>query len=135
MQLISSLIKRLHSGRIKKLDLLKKYPVDIQEESFFNMIIRASATEWGKYYDYSSVKSVREYQSRVPVQTYEQLIPYIERLGNGERDLLWPGEIKWFAKSSGTTSTKSKYIPVTEESLNDCHFKAAKDVILYLPDE
>jgi len=130
MQLISSLIKRLHSGRIKKLELLKKHPVEIQEESFLKLIKKASATEWGKYYDYSSIKSVREYQSRVPVQTYEQIIPYIERLGNGERDLLWPGEVKWFAKSSGTTSTKSKYIPVTDESLNDCHFKAAIDVIL-----
>jgi len=130
MQLISSLIKRLYSGRIKKLELLRKYPVEIQEESFSKLIKKASATEWGKYYDYSSIKSVREYQSRVPVQTYEQLIPYVERLGNGEKDLLWPGDVRWFAKSSGTTSTKSKYIPVTEESLNYCHFQAAIDVIL-----
>ncbi len=130
MHLVSSLIKNLYSGRIKQIELLKKFPVEIQHDSFLKMIKKASATEWGKLYGYSSIKSVKEYQSRVPVQTYDQLIPYIERLGNGETNLLWPGEVKWFAKSSGTTSAKSKYIPVTKESLNDCHFKAAKDVIL-----
>jgi hypothetical protein len=109
---------------------MKKFPVEIQERSLFNMIEKASKTEWGRFYDYSSIKSVREYQSRVPVQTYEQMIPYIERIGKGEKDLLWPGEIRWFAKSSGTTSAKSKYIPVTKESLYDTHFKAAIDVIL-----
>lgn len=130
MRLLSSLIKNLYSKRIKQFELLKKNPVEIQQDTFLKMIKRASATEWGKSYDYSSIKSVKEYQSRVPVQTYEQIIPYVERLGNGEANLLWPGKVKWFAKSSGTTSTKSKYIPITTESLNDCHFKAVKDVVL-----
>ena len=125
MRLLPSLIKNLYSKRIKQFELLKKNPVEIQQDTFLKIIKRASETEWGKSYDYSSIKSVKEYQSRVPVQTYEQIIPYVERLGNGEANLLWPGKVKWFAKSSGTTSTKSKYIPITTESLNDCHFKAA----------
>jgi len=64
------------------------------------------------------------------VQTYEDIIPYVERLRKGETDLLWPGEIKWFAKSSGTTSAKSKFIPMSREALEDCHYRAAKDILV-----
>ena len=73
---------------------------------------------------------IREYQSRFPVQTYEDIIPYVERLRKGEANLLWPGEIKWFAKSSGTTSEKSKFIPMSRESLEDCHYRAGKDILI-----
>ncbi|MBN2863914.1 MAG: GH3 auxin-responsive promoter family protein [Bacteroidales bacterium] len=130
MEIISFSIRKLNTGRLKQIELFKKYPVEIQQKSFYDLIQKAKSTEWGRNYGYSSISSVREYQSRVPLQTYEDLIPYIERLGNGESDLLWPGEIKWFARSSGTTSTKSKYIPITKESLENCHFRAAKDIIL-----
>ena len=74
--------------------------------------------------------SIKEYQSRFPVQTYEDIIPYVERLRKGETNLLWPGEIKWFAKSSGTTSTKSKFIPMSREALEDCHYRAGKDILV-----
>jgi hypothetical protein len=130
MEIVSFSIRKLNTARLKKIELFKKYPVEIQQKSFYDLIQKAESTEWGRNYGYSSISSVREYQSRVPLQTYEDLIPYIERLGNGESDLLWPGEIKWFARSSGTTSTKSKYIPISRESLEDCHFRAAKDIIL-----
>ena len=79
--------------------------------------------------DYSSISSIKEYQSRFPVQEYEEIIPYVERLKKGESNLLWPGEIKWFAKSSGTTSTKSKFIPMSREALEDCHYRAGKDIL------
>ena len=130
MEIISSIIKWFSINRLKQIELFRRYPVEIQQKSFFELINKASLTEWGKNYGYSSISSVREYQSRVPVQTYEDIIPYVERLGNGESDLLWPGKIKWFAKSSGTTSTKSKFIPISKESLEECHFRAAKDIIL-----
>jgi hypothetical protein len=83
----------------------------------------------GKNINYSTISSVKEYQSRFEVQTYEDIIPYVERLRKGE-NLLWPGEIKWFAKSSGTTSAKSKFIPMSREALEDCHYRAAKDILV-----
>ena len=130
MAIIPSIINRLNTKRINQIELFKKYPVKIQEEILYKLLAKAAGTEWGEKYDYCSIASVKEYQSRVPVQTYEELIPYVERLRKGEVNLLWPGEIKWFAKSSGTESTRSKFIPISIESLNDCHYRAGKDVLI-----
>ena len=79
--------------------------------------------------DSDSIYSIEDFQQQVPISTYEDLKPYIKRLREGEQNLLWPSEIKWFAKSSGTTSDKSKFIPVSNESMEDCHFRGGKDVI------
>jgi len=130
MDIISAIIKGLGTSRIKQIEFFRKNPIEIQERSFFHLIRKASLSEWGRKYSYSSVSSVREFQSRVPVQTYEDMIPWIERIGRGEENLLWPGRTRWFAKSSGTTSAKSKYIPISSDALNNCHFRAAKDTIL-----
>src|SRR4030042_5324379 len=129
MPAITNIIKGFSARRINQIEHFRKFPVDVQMETFERLIKKASGTEWGEKYCYSSLSSVREYQSRVPVQTYEDLIPFVERLGKGESDLLWPGTIKWFAKSSGTTSSRSKFIPMTREALHDCHYRAAKDVL------
>jgi hypothetical protein len=130
MPIISHIINRLNTSRIGQIEHFTKFPAETQEKSFNSLLARAASTEWGKMHNYASIKSVKEYQSRVPVQTYEDIIPWVERLGKGEKDLLWPGEIKWFAKSSGTTSAKSKFIPMSKESLNDCHYRSAKDILL-----
>lgn len=111
------------------MDLFRKYPAEVQQETFQKLISKAADTEWGKTYDYDSFKSIHDFQSAVPIQSYEDVKPYIERLREGDNNLLWPGDIKWFAKSSGTTNDKSKFIPVSSESLKDCHFKGARDVI------
>jgi hypothetical protein len=129
MAIIPSIINWLNVRRISQIELFKEYPVKTQQESLFQLIAKASSTEWGNKYSYSSITSIRDYQSRVPVQTYEEIVPYVERLRKGETNLLWPGEIKWFAKSSGTTSTKSKFIPMSYEALEDCHYRAAKDIL------
>jgi hypothetical protein len=91
MPIIPSIVKWLNSKRISQIELFKKYPVETQKETIYRLLAKASATEWGKRYDYASVNSIKEYQSRVPVQTYEELIPYVERLRRGEANLLWPG--------------------------------------------
>jgi len=130
MSVIPSIVNFLNRQRIEQIDRFKKNPAEVQDETFHRLLSRASITEWGKKHGFESIKSVREFQLRVPVQTYEELIPLVERLRNGEKDLLWPGEIKWFAKSSGTTSTKSKFIPMSHEALRDCHYRAAKDVLV-----
>lgn len=130
MAFIPSLISWLNKKRINQIELFKKFPVETQEEVLFRILSKASLTEWGMRYNYSSCSSVKEFQQRVPLQSYEDLMPYVERLRKGGKDLLWPGKIRWFAKSSGTTSSKSKFIPVTQEALEDCHFRAAKDILI-----
>lgn len=115
--------------RIHDIDLFRKYPHDVQAELFRNLLHTAKDTEWGNKYGYSDKLSVREFQERVPVSDYEGLYPYIERVMMGEQNLLWPSKIEWFAKSSGTTNARSKYIPVSPESLEDCHYKGGKDML------
>ncbi len=115
--------------RIHDIDLFRKYPHEVQQELFQSLISKAKGTEWGKKYGYGDGLSVREFQERVPVTTYEELYPYIERVMKGEQNLLWPSKIDWFAKSSGTTNARSKYIPVSPESLEDCHYKGGKDML------
>jgi len=115
------------------MELFIQYPFDVQNELFYNLIEEAKDTEWGLQYNYSEIGSVSDFQQRVPISTYEDIEPYIARLLKGEHNLLWPTETRWFAKSSGTTNAKSKFIPVTVDSLNDCHYKAGKDLLaLYL---
>jgi hypothetical protein len=129
MALIPSIIKRLNTKRISQIEHFKKYPGETQQKILFGLISTAALTELGKKYDYSSIRSVRDFQSRIPVRSYEEYLPYIERMLKGEDNLTWPGNIKWYAKSSGTTSTKSKFIPITNESLEKCHYQAAKDIL------
>jgi hypothetical protein len=119
-------VKRLH-----QIELFKKYPFDVQKEVFIKLIEQALRTTWGVQYGYDSINSIKEYQERVPISTYDDVKPYIGRLMEDEQNLLWPTEIKWFAKSSGTTSDKSKFIPVSYEALEDCHFRGGKDIIAF----
>jgi hypothetical protein len=129
MPIITTIINWLNVKRINQIELFKKYPVETQQKTLDQLLLKAASTEWGKKYDYASITSIKEYQSRFNVQTYEDIIPFVERLREGETNLLWPGEIKWFAKSSGTTSSKSKFIPMSREALEDCHYRAGKDVL------
>lgn len=115
--------------RIHDIELFIKYPHEVQGEIFKKLIEQAKQTEFGKKYDFKSISSFEDYKNRVPVQSYEELFPYIERLMRGEQNLLWPSEITWFARSSGTTNARSKFIPVSPETLEDCHFKGGKDLI------
>ena len=115
--------------RIHQIDLFRKYPLEVQNELLTTLIQAAKDTEFGIKYDFNSIKNHSEFQSKVPLQDYENVKIYVDRLIKGEINLLWPGETKWFAKSSGTTSDRSKFIPVTKESLEDCHYKGGKDLL------
>jgi hypothetical protein len=112
-----------------QIDLFRKFPCDTQMETLFKLLKKAEYTEYGKKHSFKSVKTIEQFKRQVPVNDYESLKPYIDRLRQGEQNILWPSEIKWFAKSSGTTSGKSKFIPVSRESLEDCHFMGGKDVL------
>ncbi len=129
MPLLRSIINWGAIKRMNELDLFRKYPADVQQETLLHLIEKATCTEWGKKYNYSNIKSISDFQKQVPLQDYDSLKPYIEKQIKGEKHILWPGEIKWFAKSSGTTSDKSKFIPVSAEALEECHFQGGKDTL------
>lgn len=129
MTIVNSFLTWIMKKRMHQIELFTKYPNEVQEEWFAALINSAEGTEWGKKYDYRSIQTIEDYRERVPIQNYDTLKPYIERMLKGEQNLLWPTEVKWFAKSSGTTSDRSKFIPVTEESLEECHFKGGKDML------
>lgn len=129
MALFNTVFTWFMKKRIHQIELFMKYPNEVQEEWFEQLIVSAERTEWGRKYGYKSIESLNDFRERVPIQSYDTLKPYIERMLQGERNVLWPSEIRWFAKSSGTTSDRSKFIPVSEESLEECHFKGGKDLL------
>ncbi|MEN0004998.1 MAG: GH3 auxin-responsive promoter family protein [Bacteroidota bacterium] len=104
-------------------------PHEVQFRWFKQLLQSAKQTEWGKKYDYRSIKTPAQYAARVPIQEYDQFKPYIERMMYGEKDVLWHGQVRWYSKSSGTTSDRSKYIPVTRQNLKSCHIKGTWDTM------
>jgi len=115
--------------RIHQMELFMKYPLDVQDELLKKLLFTARDTEFGRKYYFNEILNYEDFKNRVPVHAYEQIFPYIQRCLKGEQNLLWPSEIKWFAKSSGTTNARSKFIPVSPEAMEDCHFKGGKDLL------
>ena len=111
------------------MELFMKYPQEVQTELLADLFQKAQNTETGLRYDFKNIKGYSEFRNTVPLSTYETLAPQIERCRKGEQNIFWPTPIKWFAKSSGTTNAKSKFIPVSTEALEDCHYKAGKDML------
>lgn len=133
LSIINSFASWILKKRIHQIELFVKYPNEVQGELLINLLRSAENTVLGKKYGFSDIQSYETFAERVPVVTYEDLQPYIERARQGEPNVFWNTPIKWFAKSSGTTDAKSKFIPVSNEALEDCHFKAGKDMLcLYL---
>jgi len=129
MKLLSPAISSLARQRLWRIEGWKAHPVDAQREVLQDLVTSAQYTEFGRKYNFSQLFNVRAFKQAVPIHEYDDLKPYIQRIMDGEQNILWNTPVYWFAKSSGTTSDKSKFIPVTEESLEDCHYKAAKDVL------
>ncbi|MGL6269365.1 MAG: GH3 auxin-responsive promoter family protein [Chitinophagaceae bacterium] len=129
MKLLSPAISRLARLRMWRIDASTEHPLEAQREVLQDLVTTAQYTEFGRKYNFSKLFSLKAFKEAVPVHEYEDLKPYIERIMNGEQQILWNTPVNWFAKSSGTTSDKSKFIPVSQESLEDNHFKAAKDVL------
>jgi hypothetical protein len=119
--------------RITQIELFVKYPNETQQEVLLKLLNTAKNTEIGKKYKFNSIENYEDFKNRLPIVKYEEISKSIERCRQGEQNIFWPSPIKWFAKSSGTTNSKSKFIPVSTESLEDCHYKAGKDMLsLYL---
>jgi GH3 auxin-responsive promoter len=138
MNLLSPAISSLARMRHWRIKAWKNNPFDAQREVLQELVTSAQYTEFGRKYDFTNLFNVKDFKAAVPVHEYDDLKPYIERIMKGEQDILWNTPIYWFAKSSGTTSEKSKFIPVSNESLEDGHYKASKDVLCmyyqYRPD-
>ena len=115
--------------RISQIELFKDYPIEVQQEVLRKMIVYSIDTEIGKKYDFKTIRHYNDFKERLPTVTYEEIYEDIERNRKGEQNIFWRTPIKWFAKSSGTTNAKSKFIPISFESLEDCHYKAGKDML------
>jgi hypothetical protein len=129
MALINSVVSWLMKKRIHQIELFMKYPHEVQTEWLRKLVAAAKSTEYGKRFDFKSIVTPEQFGERVPLNNYETLKGSVDRLRKGEQNILWPTEIKWFAKSSGTTSDKSKFIPVSQEAMEECHFKGGKDLL------
>ena len=133
MNLTSFLNKVYFAPRYREIERYATHADELQQNVMQRLVRCAAHTEWGKKYDYASLRTYQDFQDRLPIQTYEEIKPYVERLRKGEQNLLWPSEIKWFAKSSGTTNDKSKFLPVSRESLHDTHYRGGQDAVaIYL---
>ena len=115
--------------RIHQINLFRKFPHDVQKEVFSSLIEKGKSTSFGTDHKFHKINSIDDFRKHVPVRTYEELFSYIKRVRENEKNVLWPGKIEWFARSSGTTNDKSKYIPISKDSLEDCHFKGGKDML------
>lgn len=133
VSIINSFASWVLKQRIHQIELFLKYPNEVQEELLMNLLRSSENTAIGKKNDFVSIKSYRTFTERIPISTYEDIEPLIELTRKGEQNVIWNTPIKWFAKSSGTTNAKSKFIPVSTEALENCHYKGSKDLLcLYL---
>ena len=133
MNITRFLHKIYFNSRLKDIEQYAGHAGDLQQRVLTRLLRMAASTEWGKKYDYASIRTYEDFKNRLPIQTYEEIKPYVTRLRAGEQGLLWPSEIRWFAKSSGTTNDKSKFLPVSKESLHDTHYRGGQDAVaIYL---
>ena len=129
MKLLSPVISRLARMRLWGVENWISFPISAQRNVLQHLVTQAQYTEFGRKYKFSRLFTIKDFKERIPIHEYDDLRPYIQRMMAGEENILWNTPINWFAKSSGTTSDKSKFIPISEESLKDIHFKASKDVV------
>ena len=128
---ITRIIRPLLSLRLRQLEFYAGKAQDLQMKVLRNLMAKGARTEWGKAHCYEGSMSYKAFAEHTPVSTYEELKGYIDRMRQGERDVLWPGQVRWFAKSSGTTNDKSKFIPVSRNGLHDTHYAGGTDAVVW----
>lgn len=129
LDLVNSFLSWRMKKRFHQIELFMKYPNEVQQEVLLDLLDRAKDTEWGQRYGFADILTYEDFKNNVPLHFYESIVDDVERLRRGEQNIMWPSDIKWFAKSSGTTSSKSKFIPVSQEAIEECHFKGGKDLL------
>ena len=128
---ITPIIRPLFALRRKALDKFQTQAEQLQMQVLLNLTQKAQNTEWGKTHDFASIKSYEDFAFTSQVNTYEDLKHSIDRMRQGEKDVLWPGHVRWYAKSSGTTNDKSKFIPVSKDGLKDTHYAGGRDAVAW----
>ena len=129
----TKLIRSIFAKRLSQIDRYADYGDIIQQKTLLDLLQKAKNTEFGTKFKFNDISSYKSFAENIPINGYEELKPYIERTMSGEQNILWPTPIRHFAKSSGTTNDKSKFIPVSAESLRYCHYQGGSDcVALYL---
>lgn len=128
---MNSILKAALKQRMKRAEYVLEHPHMIQHDVLTNLVDKHKNTEWGKQYNYSSIRSLESFQKNVPASSYEELFPWIERMMKGEPNVLLSSKVEWFSKSSGTTNAKSKFIPVPTEALHEGHFRGGKDLLAF----
>ncbi|MCB9289135.1 MAG: GH3 auxin-responsive promoter family protein [Lewinellaceae bacterium] len=126
---INKAFKWYYRQRYKGIRHFMEHPHEVQRSLLKNLLEATKHTEWGRAHGYRSIRTPEQYAERVPVQDYESLKPFIDRMMHGEKDVLWSGQVRWFSKSSGTTSDRSKFIPVTSQNLKKCHIRGTWDTM------
>jgi hypothetical protein len=134
MPILNSIISWFVTKRKYQIDFFKRYPIEVQNDMLTKLLKQGRNTLFGREHGFASIENYRQFAAQVPVRDYPGLKPYIDRSMRGEPDILWPGETRWFAKSSGTTGDKSKFIPVTRDNIEDCHFQGGKDTLIFYLD-
>ena len=129
MEIINSILTWVMKKRIHQMEFFMKYPLEVQDELRRDLLSAARQTEFGLRHNFDEIINYEDFRRKIPLMTYEDLHPYVERIMRGEQNVLWPTPIKWFSKSSGTTNSRSKFIPVSQEALDECHFKGGKDLM------
>ena len=122
-------VKQYLKLRYNRIERMRNAPIEIQQKTLFSLIHRAKNTWYGKSHGFQDITDHASYIRNVPLVEYEDIKPYIHRMMEGESNLLWPGVVRWYAKSSGTTTDRSKYIPVTEDSLYKNNVAASWDTM------
>src|SRR5690606_30766325 len=129
MEVINTFMTWMFKYRINQIEKFKKYPIDVQTELLTELVRSTKKTDSGTIYSFKDIRYYRELVEQVPIHDYEQIKPWIEQTMRGKQNVIWPTNITWFSKSSGTTGSRSKFIPVSQEALEDCHYKGGKDMI------
>lgn len=129
MSLLNFIVKKNLATYLGQIGKIKRRSIALQRSTFKNLIDTASDTRWGTQYQYKSIKNYSDFIDRVPISSYEDLKPFIDQMIKGEPNVLWPGYTNWYSKSSGTTSERSKFIPISKASLHQCHLKGSLYVI------
>jgi len=130
MLFLNKIALNIFKKRLIAIDKVRKNPAEAQERIFHSLVKAGEHTEYGKKYNFNKIRNIEDFRNYVPISDYTVLQPYINRMRRGENNILWNTPVKWFAKSSGTTASKSKFIPVSNECLQHCHFSGTKDVTL-----
>ena len=124
---LNNIMRYVLSKRMRRVRYFSEHPHDVQSAMLSQFVNTARHTEWGRIHDFKNIKTAQQFSKNIPIQDYESLKPYINRMMHGEQDVLWNGQVKWYSKSSGTTNDKSKFIPVTISNLKTCHLKGGWD--------